>query len=131
MAAAAQWSPKGNWILYRMPDSLSVIAADGKNDRVLSKKNWPRYTWSKDGARVYGIRSEKRHYFLCSIEFEGGMEKTLAEFDLSPGSNLSAELSLAPDGKSLVATLNHANGDIWLLQGFTTPGRLRNRLWRW
>ena len=126
-----QWAPKGNWILYSMPDSLSVITPDGKTDRVLSKRKWPRYTWSKDATHVYAIRSEKRHYLVCSIPLEGGEEKTLAEFDLPPGASLRPELSLSPDGKSLAATEIHVSGDIWLLAGFRTPGGLRHRLWRW
>ncbi len=129
--ADVQWSPKGNWILYSMPNSLSVISADGKTDRVLSKRKWPGYRWSKDGALVYAIRSEKRHYTIASIALEGGEEKTLTEFDLPSGSRLRPELSLSPDGKSLVAALNHTAGDIWLLEGFRIPSGLLRRLWRW
>jgi Tol biopolymer transport system component len=126
-----QWSPKGDWILYRMPDSLFVIGPDGKNDHLLSKRPWRVYTWSKDGTRVYAVRSEKRHHFICSIEVDGGTEKTLSEFDLPPGSSLSYDLSLSPDGKSVAATVNRVQGDIWLLQGVKTPGGLWHRLWRW
>jgi serine/threonine protein kinase len=126
-----QWSPKGDWILYSMPNTLSAISADGKTDLVLSKQKWPLYTWSKDGTRVYAIRSEKRHCVVAAMDVRGGAEKTLAEFDLPPGASLGGSLSLSPDGKSLAATLVHVSGDIWLLQGFTTPGGLLRRLWRW
>jgi dipeptidyl aminopeptidase/acylaminoacyl peptidase len=126
-----RWSPKGSWILYSMPDGLSLIGSDGKGDRILSKRKWSRYAWSKDGSLVYAIRNEKRHYLLCSIEVESGAEKTVAEFDLPPGTSLGADLSIAPDGKSVATTLNHVKGDIWLLEGFRTPGGLLPRLWRW
>jgi eukaryotic-like serine/threonine-protein kinase len=125
------WSPKGDRILYSMPDSLSLIGADGKGDRVLNKRKWPLYIWSKDGARVYAIRSEKRRYQVCSIELESGTERILSEFDLPPGSRLTGELSVSPDGKSLATTLQRTSGDIWLLRNFHTPGGLLHRLWRW
>ena len=48
-----------------MPGSLSLISADGKTDRVLSKQKWALYTWSKDGTQVYAIRSENRHYVVA------------------------------------------------------------------
>jgi TolB protein len=130
-ASEPHWSPKGNWILYRMPDSLSIISPDGKTDRVLSKQKWSLYTWSPDGAKVYAIRTQKRHYTLAAIDVTGGAEKTLLEFDLPSGSRLGAGLSMAPDGKSVATTLYQTKGDIWLLQGFQSPGGFLKRLWRW
>jgi hypothetical protein len=89
------------------------------------------YTWAKDGAQIYAIRSEKQHYVLAAIAAGSGAEKTLVEFDLPAGSTLGAGLSLAPDGRSVTATLSHVKGDIWLLQGFRTPAGLLQRVWRW
>jgi Tol biopolymer transport system component len=125
------WSPKGDWILYSMPDSLSIISPDGKTDRVLSPRRPDLYAWSKDGARVYAIRGERQHYTLVAIDVPGGAEKTLSEFDLPAGSRLGPGLSLAPDGKTLGTTMNQNKGDIWLLQGFHSPGGILERLRRW
>ena len=85
-----KWSPKGDWILYRRPDSLAIISPDGKTDRVLSKQPWILYTWSKDGTRVYAVRAAQRHYTVAAIDVPGGSEKTLSEGDLPPGASLGA-----------------------------------------
>ena len=126
-----QWSPKGDWIAYSLPASLSLISPDAKTDKVLSKRKWSLYTWSKDGKQLYSIRSEKRHYIVAAIDVESGAEKAMSEFDLPVGSSLGKGLSLSPDGKSVAATLRHVKGDIWLLEGFNTPGGFLQRLWRW
>jgi Tol biopolymer transport system component len=130
-SAFPEWSPKGDLILYSMPNSLWVISADGKTDRMLSDRKWDLYTWSKDGARVYAIRPENRNYVIYAIDAQSGIEKKLSEFERPHGIQLAGPLSLSPDGKSVTATLNHPQGDIWLLQSFKTPGGLLRRLWRW
>jgi Tol biopolymer transport system component len=126
-----RWSPKGDRILYRMPDSLWIMSPDGKSDRVLSKQRWSLFTWSADSAKVYAIRTEKSHYLLAAIDPASGVEKTLSEFDLPPGSALSSGLSVTPDGRSVATTLYQNKGDIWLLQGFRPPGGIFERLRRW
>jgi len=131
VAGPAKWSPKGDAIAYRMPDSLSLISPTGKNDRVLSKRKWGLYTWSKDGNEIYALRSDRQHYTLAAIAVPGGSEKTLAEFDLPPGSRLGDGLSLAPGGKSVGVTLYKSTADIWLLEDFLPPVGFFKRFWRW
>jgi Tol biopolymer transport system component len=130
-AAPVKWSPKGDWILYSMPDSLSLIGPDGTRDHVLAAGKRILYEWSKDGAKVYSIRSAQRHYTLSAIQVADGAETTLSEFDLSPGSSFGDSLSLSPDGKSVDATLYLKKGDIWLLDGFQLSSGLAARLIRW
>jgi len=123
VTAPPKWSPKGDWILYLMPDSLSLLSPDGKTDRLLSKRRWNLFTWSKDGSSVYGLRAEKRHWMLVSIAVADGKEKTLSEFDLPLGQGLFGSLSLAPDGASVTTSLFHNKSDIWLIEDFNLTRR--------
>ncbi len=116
------WSPTGEWITYVTEQGLTIVSPDGKTSRALNKPDWLTGGWSKDGQMIYGIwRNWKdRHGVLSSIDLKTGKEKMI--LDLGIVTSLR-EFSLAADGKSLITSLERAEDDIWILEGFRKPRR--------
>jgi TolB protein len=44
-----RWSPRGDWIVFRVGDALRIVSPDGKNNRMIGHRAWQTYGWSKDG----------------------------------------------------------------------------------
>jgi serine/threonine protein kinase len=121
------WSPDGKWIVY----GENLYAADGSGEHSLGKHNALAYTFSADGAVLYGIRSEKEQEVLFLVNAATGVEKVIGTFakEYEPRSNLNpgVRLSLAPDGKSVVFGAIKRKDNLWLLEGFAAKTGLLAR----
>jgi eukaryotic-like serine/threonine-protein kinase len=129
--SSPRWSPRGDWITCDTPDGFSIVSPDGKQTRLLSDETWMAHGWSRDGTIVYAIReTEELHLQLTSFDVASGAEKVI-NADLGPTPPTSTPLrgfSLAPDGRSFLTSIVELRGDIWMLDGFDTPGTLFARL---
>lgn len=67
--------------------------------------------WSPDGSTVFYLED---HRILRSMPFEGGDSNVV--FDPGPGRRIDYT-HLSPDGRVLFFTMQHAEGDLWLLEG--------------
>ena len=117
----AQWSPRGDWIVWTGKRGLEVVSPDGSRRELLSgETGWQQVQgFSKDGATVFAIRSNQaRHFVLESFDIATRREKVIS--DLGPQVAMHA-FSLAPDGKSFLTSLTRQTGDIWILDGFGKP----------
>ncbi len=126
-APLPDWSPAGDWIV----SGGLLIAPDGKTERSIGSHRSPHYVFSKDGKRLYGLRPENGQQTLFSIDVASGAERTIASgISFEPRSYLSPSirLSLAPDGKSIIYGTGLIRYDLWMLEGFKSPGSLAARL---
>jgi Tol biopolymer transport system component len=115
-----KWSPSGALITCETPEGFSVVSADGKQARTLAEEAPLAHAWSRDSRSIYAIRGEDLRLQLVSIDVASGRETALVK-DLGPVPPSSvplAGLSLAPDGRSLLASIVRLRGDVWLLSGF-------------
>jgi Tol biopolymer transport system component len=117
-----QWSPAGDWILYRAGNSLCLISPDGKSRRTLSSRRFLVYDFSKDGSRVYGIfhntSDPKREWQLYEVSETTGAEKLVASLNLPPASAGLSGFSIHPDGKRALTSVAKFPFRIWMLEGF-------------
>jgi len=117
-----QWSPAGDWILYRAGNSLCLISPDGKSRRTLSSRRFMVYDFSKDGRRVYGIfhntSDPNREWQLYEVSEVTGAEKVVASLDLPPASAGLSGFSIHPDGKRALTSVAKFPFQIWMLEGF-------------
>ncbi len=116
-AHTARWSPDGEWILFTSMsrgnrDLWVVREADGET-RQLTKGPYQNAhgLWSPDGEIVYYLED---HRILRSLPFAGGEAEVV--FDPGPGRRVDYT-HLSPDGRTLFFTMQHAEGDLWLLEG--------------
>jgi len=123
--ALPQWSPTGEWITFVEKNSWHLISPDGKNVQDLNNVNGNHLTFSLDGKTVYGIRAEKEHQYLFSLDITGDRShpKTLFDIgkDYAPASSLNPghRLSLAPDGTCVIYAIARYRSTIWLFEGFS------------
>jgi serine/threonine protein kinase len=132
-----RWSPRGDWIAYRLRRELQIVSPDGKQNRTISNQIWETYGWAKDGSALYGIRfDEKRRQILARIDLTGRETKVAdlgpvpAAFDYADFFNLLSYrgFSLNPDGKSFLTSPFRAKSQIYLMEGFDRPMRLADQL---
>ena len=122
-----QWSPAGEWITFGDANGWHLISPDGKTVRDLGIRNEYFLTFSRDGKKLFGMRSEGDHKVLYSLDVNGdkGSMKTIAEIgrDYTPRTNLNPgyRLSVAPDGTCGIYTIGASKSSIWLFEGFTGP----------
>ena len=134
-----RWSPRGDWIVYRLRRELHLVSPDGKQDRTISNQVWETYGWSKDGTALYGIRfDDRRRQILARLDLMG-KETKIADlgpvppvFDFADFFNLFSYrgFSLNPDGKSFLTSVFRAKAQIYLMDGFDQPMRLVDQLFR-
>lgn len=116
-AHTARWSPDGEWILFTsisegIRDVWAVRETDGRTRRLTEGASQNAHgLWSPDGKLVYYL---KDHRTLHAVPFAGG-ETTLV-YDPGPGRRIDYT-QLSPDGRTLFFTMQHAEGDLWLLEG--------------
>jgi len=67
--------------------------------------------WSPDGKWVYALDDKKIKIIPTSA---GGKVATLATL---PFNNISY-VSMSPDGKKFICTVNESQSDAWLVEGF-------------
>jgi Tol biopolymer transport system component len=126
-----QWSPDGLWIACDTPQGLTLVAADGRGERVIGEAGWFAYGWSRDSSHVYGLRQsdDTRRLMLASIDIKTRTERILAA-DLGPvpQANLPARGFTRISDRSFATSLARVRSDIWLLEGFRPPDFLA-RFW--
>ncbi|HTS28514.1 MAG TPA: protein kinase [Bryobacteraceae bacterium] len=113
------WSPAGDKILC----GDELLAADGGLIRPFGDHGSLNYVFSRDGKRLYGLRTEGKRELLFSVDVATGAEKVIGDVglesaptgDFQPG----FRFSLAPDGKSFVYEAGIIRSNLWLLEGFT------------
>ena len=117
-----QWSPTGDWIAYPSVEGISMVSPDGDTVRKLTAGFLLAYSFSKDGAQVYGIMEnttgEGPQWQLHSIDVKTGAERMLAPVDLPASTADIAGFSLHPDGKRFLTSIAKRPYDIWMLEGF-------------
>jgi Tol biopolymer transport system component len=125
------WSPDGTWITYLDKSGWNLISTDGKNSKLLGNIATPYLAFSKDGRLLYGIEygvteADQDRATFFSFDPATLKEKVIKELgkDFRPGANSWPEIrfSLAPDGKSFVYSTSKQRLDLWMLQGYRTPG---------
>jgi len=127
--ALPTWSPDGEWISYTdEKGNWNIISPDGKNQRSVGEPKTIQMTFSQDSKLLYGIRVETDRCILYSIDIATKQEKTFGEFsaDFAPASptNPGIQLSVAPDGKSILFPARRTSSSLWMLEGYDQPGWL-------
>ena len=127
-------SPDGRWIAF-LESGLHLISPDGKTVRDLGSFGAFQFTFSKDSRLLYGIRLKDGRPQLFSLDIKTKNQKVIGEFDkdLRPSTyvNPGVQLSLSPDGKSILFSSVRHNTSIWMMEGFDPPRwteRLREML---
>jgi len=136
-----RWSPRGDWIALADLAGLRVVSPDGKQDRVMSRREFytSAYGFSKDGLALYGIvPAANRRITVLRVDIATGRETHVT--DLGPqtaaleyasfdGSMAYRGFSLHPDGKSFLTSVYRLKSDIWLLEDFDRRTTLLASLW--
>jgi len=126
-----EWSPDGNWITYRDRSGWNLISPDGKSSKSLGSIATNYLTFSKDGKLLFGIQhgateDVQDRNTLISVDLATMKQKVIRELgkDFIPDMGVfpSFRYSLSPDGKSLVYSTGKHRIDLWMLQGYRTPG---------
>ena len=129
------WSPDGAWIAYEDDEGLHIVSPDGETRRRLAANADVGLAWSHDSRTIYTFDSAQRA--LLAIDVGAARATTVRtlgpDVTFSVPSNPSQRFSIAPDGRSLLATVARVRTDIWILEGFPQPRGLLGRLfdiWR-
>jgi hypothetical protein len=108
------------------------MPAEGGQPEFLSKEYEPLAAWSREMRFLYAIRNKDGKRELGKLDWKSGAFQPIVAVPLEwifVGPLLGTNrLSLAPDGKSLAATIVKTTGDIWILEGFQQPPSLWQRL---
>ncbi len=131
--ARPQWSPAGDRILCETVEGLTIVSAEGTDQRVISDPGWFAYAWDKDGHRIYGLRptDDEHHFMLVSVDAQTGAERVInASLGTVPQALQPIRgFSRLHDGGFLTSTAR-VKSDIYLIEGFQLPLTLWDRLWR-
>jgi len=126
--AVPAFSNDGQWILL----GEKLYSADGQTVRSIGDHHSEGYVFSPDGKLVYGIRDERDHCPLFSVDVATGAEKIIGDAgkNSAPASDLNPaiRISLAPDGNSVVYSTVINKYNLWLLEGFGAKAGLFTRL---
>lgn len=127
-----EWSPDGRLILFDSMDGLAVIPPDGGSLRVISDDTWVAHTWAADSKSVYGLRESEppgRHAMLIEIDVATGRQRVInADLGPIPPANQPVRGLTRAGGGTLVTSVARATSDIWVLDGFVTPGSAWSRI---
>jgi hypothetical protein len=129
--ASPSWSPNNDWITWETDQGFVLVSPDGKQQHALSDDHWLAHTWSRDGARIYGIReTERLRLSLVALDPGTGDARVIADLGPSPPVNNPVKgLSVATDGHAIVTSLVHLRGGLWTLGDVrwrdSSPGWLR------
>jgi serine/threonine protein kinase/Tol biopolymer transport system component len=127
------WSPSGDWIAYASEEGVSLVDPDGgKAERLLAnvqRRAQSALLWSRDGASIYTVALEEDGApQLLSIDVQSGAVKHIVSYGAASrfGTPFAPALrfTLAPDGRSFLATVRRFRMDLWLLEGFDTRAGL-------
>ncbi len=127
-----QWSPDGQSISFFDQPNVNadgnwvLISPDGKTQRNVGEPQAVALTFSSDSQHLYGIRRDKDHHYLFSLEIATRQEKIIGDIgkDFAPGSYLNPgiRLSLSPDGTHVLYPALRFTSSLWMLEGFDPPG---------
>jgi Tol biopolymer transport system component len=115
---------------YARPKEFAIISPDGRSSRVLSKERWRAYVWSKDPKAIYRLGSVNGRVALFSMDVRTGSERMLLTLGKELNVSRTEGLSIAPDGKRLLASVVNAKANIWLLEGFQERLSILQTPWR-
>ncbi len=119
------WSPAGDWIACESREGVALFARDGSRSRLLPRLNASLLAFARDGRTLYAVGRENRQNFVKAVDVPTGAVRTVAqyasEFAIGGGLKFQARLSLAPDGKALIASAVSSQADLWLLEGYPVP----------
>jgi Tol biopolymer transport system component len=116
------WSPTGEWIAQTRNQRLRLVSADGTRKRELGAGS-PAFAFSQDGSLLHALRkSPTGDWELATFVVRTGIERAPATLKL-PRSAQVFGFSIHPDGASFATSVAIARYDIWLIEGFKTPGR--------
>ncbi len=125
------WSPAGDWIIWRDDKGWSLISPDGKTTKFLGQIATSHLAFSKDGKLLYGIQvgetaADWDRTTLFSLDPVTLRQNVIKELDkdLRPSAGFwpSIRFSVAPDGKSVNYSTLKFTLDLWMLQGYRQPG---------
>ncbi|MGB2715239.1 MAG: protein kinase [Vicinamibacterales bacterium] len=127
-----QWSPTNEWLTWETEDGFVLVSPDGKKERRLDTGQWLVHCWSRDGASVLGItETEDRRLEFVSVDVRTGSTRVIGDLGRSlPVNNAVQGFSMSPDGRTILVSLVHMQGDLYLVDGFRPPRSLWRRLWR-
>jgi Tol biopolymer transport system component/tRNA A-37 threonylcarbamoyl transferase component Bud32 len=120
----AAWSPAGDSILCPTPDGLWLVSSDLKQKRKLGDGFERVVAWSRDGKRIFSIRTENGIRRLGSLNAASGAFQAIEELPMGMHFNSPLDgtrFSVARDEKSLAVSTEWPEGDIWILDGFQPP----------
>jgi Tol biopolymer transport system component len=117
------WSPNGQWIAYAAGTGVHLISPDGERTRLLTPIEHTGLVWSRDSGTLY--TSRRMQDGTTQIQGINTATRTVRTINTLPdGFELNVPISpgrrftLAPDGKSFMASNVHFSSDIWILQNF-------------
>jgi serine/threonine protein kinase/WD40 repeat protein len=131
------WSPDGQWIAFNDAPGgeWTLISPDGKTVKSCGESTTYAVAFSPDSKLLYGIRPEKEHRYLYSLDIATKTEKIIGDIgqEFVPNSYLNpgVRLSLSPDGKHVLFPSFRPSASLWMLEGFQGPmwtERLREML---
>ena len=131
--ARPQWSPEGDEILCETVEGLTIVSAEGTDQRVISDPGWFAYAWDKDGHRIYGLRptDDEHHIMLVSVDAQTGAERVInASLGTVPQALQPIRGFSRLQGRGFLTSTARVKSDIYLIEGFQLPPTLWDRLLR-
>jgi ECF sigma factor/WD40 repeat protein len=131
------WSPDGEWIAYQTDVAVRLVSPDGARQRFLTTSDMSRdlngygwdsgLVWSRDGGSLCSIRqTENRTVQMIAIDAMTGAVRVVstlgADFYFAAATDPGLRFTLAPDGKSFLATIVRTRTDLWILEDFAPRG---------
>jgi hypothetical protein len=117
-----EWSPVGDWLACEARDGVQLFSPDGSARRTLPVVNSTALAFARDGKTLYAAGRT----FLKGIDVAAGTVRDIAQYasgwTISGGGAYQTRISLSPDGRSLAASEVTSRSDIWLLEGYPSPG---------
>jgi Tol biopolymer transport system component len=117
-----EWSPTGEWIAcHRGSDNtLVLVSPDGKTVREFGRHDGP-VAWSRDGKTLYEVQADPPA--LLAFDVPTSQSRKLRDLEMPPfaSTNPGVKAALAPDGKTIVYSVNRARQEIWILDGVKLP----------
>jgi Tol biopolymer transport system component len=129
----AAWSPDGQWIATETIQGVVVIPADGGVPEVVLAETPLAFSWTPDSRRIVALAEAESVGHIAMIEVDRTTrEARLLNPDIGtiPLANQPIRGFSYAKGVGFLTSFARARSDIWLLDGFATPGR-RLLSWFW
>ena len=112
---------------------MTIVSAEGTDQRVISDPGWFAYAWDKDGHRIYGLRptDDEHHIMLVSVDAQTGAERVInANLGTIPQALQPIRGFSRLQGRGFLTSMARVKSDIYLIEGFQLPPTLWDRLLR-